>query len=640
MLERTLRFIAWENFIDPGVLGAWALALLLLALMVCVALATGRAVAGSRRFDSASAEFPILLGAGLGIWAAILFLLGVVGLYRLPVIAGVAALGVLWRPLRLRRPSALLEPARLLGRAIREAPVLWTAFLLFSLASLLPPYRWDEMAYHLAYPQQWIAAGRITTDPFMRYPLYTNNWPLLLGVALMVGGSAVAHLLSWLAGVATALVIHRMLARVEVEPPLRAVAVSAFLLTPLVQQYLNVAHVDMGLMYFLAVSTYAVLDLGRQPESRHRGAALAAACGGMFLGMKIVNFAFAPLFVGLAWVRLRWSRALVIFLTVGLLTGLPWYARNAVLGGDPAPPIMSQLFGVPNADWSPADLAAINEDLRRELSWRPSALARIPLWALQSPNDGPFSDWPALGWVLLMPFTWLAWGRLRRAGAPEPLVALWYAIAIWVATTYQLRYAVFTPLAIVCAAVLVDMVARAVAPQRWRVAGAVLGVLLLIGPTLDGLRYAKHAFSVPIPTTVAGREAFARARNPQLGILGLLRQVAPDTARVYSLGYSMLKYYMQPFRWHVIGDDFHSGRYTDLATALAADRQRKFFRDLDVDVVAFDRADLARRFGAPAAEVERRFETTTALRLLYRDSSHVIYRFDPGPAIPSPAGSR
>lgn len=631
MLDRSLRFIVWENFVDPAVLGAWAGALLLLALLACVALSTGRLIAGARHFETALDEFPLALAAGLGVWVAILFLLGTVGLYKLPVIASIAAGVVAWRPMLSRRPIAVLDPIRLLGRAIIEAPVLWAAFALFSLNSLLPPYRWDEMAYHLAYPQQWIAAGRITTDPFMRYPLYTNNWPLLLGVALMLGGSTLAHLLSWLAGVAAAMVVDRLLLRVHVGRPLRAVAVASFLLTPFVQRYLNVAHADMALMYFLVVTTFAIVDLGREPESGMRGAVIAASCGGMFLGMKILNIAFGPLFIALAWIRLRWSRELAVLVVAGAIIGLPWYVRNLVLGGDPAPPLVSRLLHLPNADWSPEDQAAIEEDLRRGLSRSPGELSRIPLSALQSTEGGPLRDWPALGWILLLPFTWLTWRRLRHATVLEPLVVLWYAVAIWLATAYHLRYAIFTPLAIVCAAVLVDMLARRLAPKRWSLVGAALGILLLVGPTLDSLRYAKHAFSLPIPTTADERAAFVLARNPQFGILGPLRGVAPDTARVYSLGYTMLKYYLQPYGWHIVGDDFHRGRYADFIAALRVGRQDVFFQELDVDVVALHRAELARRFGGSIGDAERRLEMSSALRLAYRDSSHVIYRLERTP---------
>jgi len=75
--------------------------------------------------------------------------------------------------------------------------VSYGLILLFSL--LLPKIysgfmRWDEMAYHLAYPQYWINQGGFKVDYSMRYPLYSFGNHSVYSLLLIVGSAATVKL--------------------------------------------------------------------------------------------------------------------------------------------------------------------------------------------------------------------------------------------------------------------------------------------------------------------------------------------------------------------------------------------------------------------------------------------------------------
>jgi len=55
-------------------------------------------------------------------------------------------------------------------------------------------FRWDEMSYHLAYPQFWINSGGWEFDYSMRYPVYSFGMHAVYSMLLSLGGAGTAKL--------------------------------------------------------------------------------------------------------------------------------------------------------------------------------------------------------------------------------------------------------------------------------------------------------------------------------------------------------------------------------------------------------------------------------------------------------------
>lgn len=542
MIGRFIHFIAWSNFVRPAIYLAWLESLVLLGVIVWVAIASGAE-------DDASPTDALItsFATGLALWVPALFVLALLHAYRAPVIAALAIVAV-------ALPRGRTRPGRIIVAALREEPWLWAFFALCSFSALLPPYRWDETAYHLAQAEQWVQAGTLTVDPSLRYPLNVCNWQLVQGVALMMHSDAVVHLLTWLTGCLSALCVRRWLTRLSVPSTISYPAAIAFFVTPLVQSGLTTGLIDVPLMFWLTVAVYAL------PKKR------GALCAAMFVGMKITALLFFPLFVGLAVWQYR-GRRLATYVAVLAIASAPWYVRNVVISGDPVTPLLVH----PARYWSDWDRAAQAADLHKGLSWSPTALATLPWRTLRSTDDGPLRGWPLLGYMLVFPFSMLL---IRRV----PIVAAWYGVIVWIATTYHLRYAMFLPLAIVAAGYTLWVVLARVRP--W--VAAAVSTVLLIGPTPAALQYVKNDWSRPIPVG----DPLADLNSCEAGVMHEIIHSVAAPGPIYLVNLSPLKYALEVRGYRAIGDDFHEGRWTDFWAAVDQHRAGAYVRTLPVDYVA------------------------------------------------------
>ena len=623
-LRATIHFVAWRNFVDPRVWLLWLAWMAALVIFVTVALAAGGLVAGRRRtYASAADAFVLETTAGLALLSVCLFVLALAGWYR-PSAVLTLAVALLALPAVLERDlRAARRPFGRLAAAFAERRWIVLVLLPWTIPAFLPPIRWDEMSFHLAYADEWIRAGGLTVDPYMRYPLAAFNWQMLQGAALMTGSETLPHLLTWLAGLLAALTVDQFLRRLDVSRQVRVTAVVALVLTPLVQRYIPLGMIDLPLMAMLAVAVYALLELRDRAAPAPRDVVPAALSAAMFVGMKVLVIAYVPLFLALAALRLwRQRPALAAYVVVFAVAGSLWYVRNLIIAGDPAPPLFSGILGIPAMHWSAADQALQRADIVTGLSWAPGAIARLPLRLLTTDVNGVLRDVPMLGYVLLFPFSLLLAGRLWRARMIEPLAAAWFGVAVWLATTYHIRYATFLPLMVVCAAALLDA-----ALSRLRIGprtGAVIAVLLLVGPTPAAIRYTKGAFADRIPIGESERAAWERVKAPDLPSLDALTRVAPAPRRVYSLGVTPLKYYFQRDGYAVMGDYFHDGRYTDLRKAFDAGTTRQWLRGFHADVLVLTSSVAAHELGIPEDSVADELARRAGLPVLARGDGWAI----------------
>jgi len=492
---------------------------------------------------------PLAIALGLGIGICALQWLAIAGRLTSTFVTALLAVGLI-PGLRLAigrgamlRQGGLLDRWRATPMSERwAAAALALALLCTLMAPLPPPMAWDELLYHLPHAQQWAASGHLTVNAWLRYPWFPYNFDLLYAAALLFGNDVLPHLLHALAGWLTAGLVYR-LGRQHLDRLTACLAAALWVLLTLSE--FTRAYVELGVALFVLVAA-AAYQQWRLSEDRRWLLPCAFAIG-LAIGSKYQLLTLLPLFaLGLARHDRRPSTWLLVL--GGLLAPcIYWYARNALLTGDPFNPVGGRLFGF--TDWNAVDYRGQFEDLRRNHG--------LPAWPL----------WPAL----VVPFIPALRGSaaVRRA-----LILSAYMVLVWVASAPYPRY--LTPayplLALLSAAACVHLVRRAAAlwpalHQRHLVratAGLALACLAVLAAA-DGVRYWKR-----IAPTPAAREALLTARVTGYALWSQLR--AHPVGRIYQIGVEDSLYYAPQPVW---GDVFGPWRYSDYTALDAAQLHRK-----------------------------------------------------------------
>ena len=246
---------------------------------------------------------------------------------------GGAVLGV-WRALGWRH-AARPVPFDLGIIAVCALPAL---FLLACAA--VPPWYRDELVYHLALPQQFVAAhGYVQPDDniFANFPL---GWESIVAAGMALGLPNARELGAWVT-LADAAAIAGIAARFGARPAGRAAAALVFLLIPTVLEFGASAYVEPYLVLLSLLTLDAVIDATKAtgPEARRWAVRAAGAWAGLAMSVKYPGVAVA----GLVLTLLPGER--VTALVPMLVLGTPFYLRNLLTRGNPVFPLAYGAFG-------------------------------------------------------------------------------------------------------------------------------------------------------------------------------------------------------------------------------------------------------------------------------------------------------
>jgi len=299
---------------------------------------------------------------------------------------------------------------------------------------MMPPWHFDTREYHLQVPKEWFRAGAVE---FLPHNVY-GNMPLgaemhaVLGMAAMsgddawwwgalVGKTVIASFAIW-----TALGLYATAARIA-SPTAAALAALAFLSTPWVVHVSVSGLIDGASAFYFLLAGYALVlwrqavaeqgsgdDAAREAGVRRTAFGrllLSGFCAGAAVACKYpaLLFLVVPLLLLLvihrSWGSRRWRDAMVFLLAVVCASGL-WFAKNAVLTGNPTYPLLYEVFGGETRtaekaeQWSRAHRTPQNADGQRFSfgQFRQSALQLV----LESDFLSPLL-WPL---ALVGLFTW------------------------------------------------------------------------------------------------------------------------------------------------------------------------------------------------------------------------------------------
>lgn len=401
-----------------------------------------------------------------------------------------------------------------------------SAFALVAIAVNLvnPPFGWDNLSYHFAFPVEWLKSGNLSIaaticdDPSP--PYYPINGSLfflwfmlpLKNVFLADLGQVPFFVLAFLS-------VFGISRRLKLPVEHSFYAASLFIITPNVFKQLGIAYVDV---MFAALFLSAVYFLAGFANNRSfKDLFLWALTFGLFCGVKtsaIVYGILPALFFifilcCMAGARETRFKALVFLLTfaaVVMISGGFSYVRNAALTGNPIFPAHIKLLGhtifkgvMPfatyRAQWTSEEInlgkALFGEGLGAQLIliFIPAVLISIPVALLK--NKGRISA-PLLfvlalppvlfaSFVYLMPQLWIRY--------LYPFFGIGYVVAVYTLSSANLPVKALRALAVICV-----VTSSLELMGWWRLISALLlaAILFLTLPGILKLRFSKRTLII------------------------------------------------------------------------------------------------------------------------------------------------
>lgn len=400
---------------------AWTL--IVAAILLFNSYGAGTRILDALGMRSNDATIRLLLGSGIGMGALGLLGLSVSALQiaRAPVLAviqiGLAALFVFSSDVRELRKDLKVLYANLhlsfsqYGLFARIALLL--PFTFSFLLTLVPPFEaFDALLYHLAQPATILRDGglrALDNAPFW-FPNITEN-VYLWALALRSERAAQMLHLAW--GVLAALLLwHWSTKTWGIEIGRKTLLLLAAI--PALPMLASWAYADMALVYFAVATLYALTSY--QTAKSPSLLVLTGVLAGLAMGVKYTSFVL-PLSCGLLLLFQRpfaqaFKRA-AQFSIVALLVALPWYARNAIVMGNPFYPFV---FG--GRYWD-AFLSEWYAGAGTGIGWDIFQIFILPLNTVLGHRDATFFD-GRIGpiFLILLPVTlWILLTAPRRDSA-------------------------------------------------------------------------------------------------------------------------------------------------------------------------------------------------------------------------------
>jgi hypothetical protein len=480
---------------------------------------------------------------------------------------------------------ALVLLGRLLARRLARGPrpsVPWHALPLVLVAVVLAtvalayPFSWDDLVYQLEVPLRWRATGGLPVFADNPYSGFPGAFALLNLALVESGGILAPGLFNAVLWLVLALRLAALLTPRIGRAGATALTLSFALSWPVLMEALS-SYAELFLvLHLLAVMPLLLRSLaeGRAPSPREQ--LLLGLASGTALAIKLTGAVVPVLAAGLlllgAWRRSRrggrTERArLVLFLMPLLLVALAFYARPALLTGNPLHPYFAAAFVEDEAALATSAYHHAAGTARFGVPLEPSTgtlgyfLAAPVLLALGPLGDlGRFDGQFGLQFLGLFALLgWLLSAHLRgreRVGEPWTwLAAAALLYAAWFVTSQQTRF-------LFPAAVLLVVAASfgwTSAPAALRTALTALLPLLALS-SIPGRTYQHLWIGLGVCTGRVSALEYVDSANPDryLAACQAILERTPPEARVLLL-FEHRGLYVP--RAHALGTPFFQARF-------------------------------------------------------------------------------
>jgi len=302
---------------------------------------------------------------GFGILGHITFALGVSGLIYKSTGIGIISIGLLLGFIKfIRSKSTYYTTIIQLLKSIKFGwfPSVLVIILIINLIyplfanALVPPYNYDEVAYHLAIPKIFIQQNSINYISFIPY----SNWPLetelLFTLGLLFSAEVLAHLITWFAFILVCISLYNF-GRKYFNSEVGLLAAVIFSSTPMVTTLAGTGLIELPLTLYMLLAILTFLDWLNSGERYDW--ILSAVFGGLAASTKL-NAALIPLLLGILLVLVLYKRKqfklvkiIGIFALYGMIAFLivsPWYLKTWIQTGNPFWPFLFDFLGGRNWD--------------------------------------------------------------------------------------------------------------------------------------------------------------------------------------------------------------------------------------------------------------------------------------------------
>lgn len=434
--------------VDPSRLGLLLVPLSFLVTAYGTGTLLGRATGRPLLIEGQSSVLDLAVHLGVGIACLSLIAVGT-ALCGFLWIAGIAAVPLMgfgfWHVFHAFPRLRSLHQA-LSATVIAGGLAVGSTWLVAWLWATIPPTFFDELAYHLVFPQRALVTGTLEATPWVFFNLMPHASDLLLAWGMSFGGALGAratHFALWVACSISAWALAETLTPSAAKSRVALVVACALATSPTLWflATLPFAETCLALAMVSAVILVAISPDERRPWLSF-GLVLGLAATVKLAGLFWVAAGIAAAFTA-KWPLRDISRALLV--TLGSV--LPWWVRGIVHTGNPIYPMASRFLG--GTPWSEESHSRVFGDLApsaEELGL--TGILRLPLDLLQHPERfGSASEVGALAVIAvcliltlpaLLHFANIT-ERERRLGFALTTFML-VAVAGWLFTTTTTRY--------------------------------------------------------------------------------------------------------------------------------------------------------------------------------------------------------
>jgi hypothetical protein len=477
----------------------------------------------------------------------------------------------------------------------------------------------DPIAYHWAYAVDWIHAGGLTIDPFLREPFYAHNDLMLVVYVMLLGGGLFVQFVTWMAGLLTALGVcagvRQAFSQGGIWPSILGVvlAVSA-VLSPTYIRWLDSGYLD-AMLGFFALASVLALQRAWSKDGGWRWLVVCAILAAFLIGSKTSLLPFIVVFGLVLWSAARRlkcnAQTTAIVLGTLVILSAPWYARNLVLAGDPIPPVINlALYGHDGLDTKSQE-KQVAETLATDRT--PLSLLTLPLRAFLTPDTLDFREFGenALMLLLYVPTVCVvvAIFILNRRLPPTvtlPVFLLTMMIGYWLFTATIMRYSMlFYPTLALCLALVAGTLTYPLKRSGPILAGVAL-LTLVITPNAEAPNFYGNFFI----NGVQNMPAYYNEDEPFLNkfvdgyheerVAARAMKRLRLSGRIYVIG-APDNYYFRSDGITSIGDGTGPASFFSLFRAIAARKAVAFLDSLSVDAVEFDPLRVIGGFDVPIA---------------------------------------
>lgn len=561
--------LVWQFESDskmPAVLSGLGFDILVICLLITSAYITGN-FAGQKlgAADDGLEGVLVSVGLGLGLYALVLFALGMVGLLYQPLVTVMVGVPLLISVGKIM-PLLQSKPWEREWKPINLSAIEWVAvFCLFSagslafIAVLVPETFYDSLYYHDAFPLLYLIRHRIEVYPHAVHSAMPSNIDLLYVLPLAFSGDQAIKLMHFMFGVGACLWIYYLGTRyMNRKSGLFGALLWATI--PGVGRMAGLGAVDMGVVFFELGATAFLL---RWVFDKEKSGTLVVSA--FLLGIA-VGSKYTALMVGLvltmgvlagAWRRKsdlganQALKAIVLFGAISLATAAPWYVFSWASTGEPLYPALS----------SPGSNGAHAMKNLRKDSQDKGKYSAIGIFT-SLPKDilrqkGEFGAGSALGYGVIAFIPALLWGFWRKGPVAWLSGAACLLYLIWSQNVLIVRY-LYPGLAI--AALLAGGMLAGEKNRKlpWEILVGIFIVLVTLSDlkALAAFHESFHKGAMRYLSLPISREQYLAQAAPHFGAANFVQKNLPGDSKLLFVGETKAFYYSRDYM-PISGYDVH-----------------------------------------------------------------------------------